>query len=247
VIKQLAACGLLVFLASTTAARADEPPLSVSVADPYLELRTGPGRGFPVVQVVERGESVEVEARRTDWFKVRDAGGREGWVHKDQMAETLVATGLKLEIDDPGREDFGSHRREVGLLVGDFGGANVVTLYGAYSFNEHLAAELAVAHILGNFSDGQYATIGLTHVPVPEWRIQPFLSIGTGVIDIQPKATLSGGVARTDQVAYAGIGVRAYVARRFMLRGEYKEYVIFTDRDENEEDIEWKIGFAFFF
>ena len=68
-----------------------------------------------------------------------------------------------------------------------------------------------------------------------------------GVIDIQPKATLAGGEARTDQVAYAGIGVRAYVARRFMLRGEYKEYVIFTDRDENEEDIEWKIGFAFFF
>ncbi len=28
---------------------------------------------------------------------------------------------------------------------------------------------------------------------------------------------------------------------------KYKEYVVFTDRDENEEDIEWKIGFAFFF
>ncbi|HET8690592.1 MAG TPA: SH3 domain-containing protein [Steroidobacteraceae bacterium] len=245
--KQLAACGLLLFLASVTAARADQPALGVSVADPYLELRTGPGRGFPVFHVVERGEAVEVEARRTDWFKVKDASGREGWVHKAQMAETLVATGVKLEIDDPGREDFGTHRREVGLLVGDYGGANVVTVYGAYAFNEHLAAELALAHILGNFSDGQYATIGLTHVPVPEWRIQPFLSIGTGVIDIQPKATLAGGEARTDQVAYAGIGVRAYVARRFMLRGEYKEYVIFTDRDENEEDIEWKIGFAFFF
>jgi hypothetical protein len=247
VIKQLAACGLLVFLASTTAARADEPPLSVSVADPYLELRTGPGRGFPVVQVVERGESVEVEARRTDWFKVRDAAGHEGWVHKSQMAETLLPAGIKLAIEDPGREDFGAHRREVGLLAGDYGGANVITVYGAWAFNEHLAAELALSHILGNFSDGQYLTIGLTHVPVPEWRIQPFLSIGTGVINIQPKATLTGGEQRTDQVAYGGIGVKAYVARRFIVRAEYKEYVIFTDRDENEEDIEWKIGFAFFF
>ncbi len=41
--------------------------------------------------------------------------------------------------------------------------------------------------------------------------------------------------------------VRAYVARRFIVRGEYKEYVVFTDRDANEEAIEWKIGFAFFF
>jgi hypothetical protein len=41
--------------------------------------------------------------------------------------------------------------------------------------------------------------------------------------------------------------VRAYIARRFMVRGEFKEYVVFTDRDENEEETEWKVGFAFFF
>ena len=242
---RLAACGLLFFLATTGVAGAEG--LSVTVADPYLELRTGPGRGFPVFHVVERGESVEVETRRTDWFQVIDAGGREGWVHKSQMAETLIPAGVKLEIDDPGREDFGTHRREIGLLVGDYGGANVITVYGSYAFNEHLAGELALSHLLGNFSDGQYATIGVTHVPVPEWRIQPFLSIGTGVINVQPKGTLTGTQERTDQVAYAGIGVRAYIARRFIVRGEYKEYVVFTNRDENEEDIEWKIGFAFFF
>jgi hypothetical protein len=242
---QLAACGLLLFLAAMSTARAEG--LEVTVADPYLELHTGPGRGFPIVHVVERGEVVEVETRRTDWFQVIDANGREGWVHKDQMVETLVPAGVKLEIDDPAREDFGAHRREVGMLLGDYGGANVVTVYGAYAFNEHLSGELAIAHILGNFSDGQYATIGVTHVPVPEWRILPFLSIGTGVIRIQPAGTLVGTPERTDQVAYAGIGVRAYLARRFIVRAEYKEYVVFTDRDENEEDIEWKIGFAFFF
>ncbi len=242
---RLAACGLLMFLAAAVTAHAEG--LRVTVADPYLELHTGPGRGFPVVHVVERGETVEVEKRRTDWFRVIDTNGREGWVHRSQMTETLVPAGVKMEIDDPSREDFGAHRREVGMLIGDYGGSNVVSLYGAYAFNEHLSGELAFAHLLGNFSDGQYATIGVTHVPVPEWRIQPFLSMGTGVIRIQPKGTLVGAPDRTDQVAYAGIGVRAYLARRFIIRGEYKEYVVFTDRDENEEDIEWKIGFAFFF
>ena len=243
--SRLAACGLLIFLAMMTAARAEGP--SVTVADPFLELRTGPGRGYPVFHVVERGETVRVDARRTDWFQVVDADGREGWVHKAQIAETLLPAGVKLEFDDPAREDFGTHRREAGLLLGDYGGANVVTVYGAWAFNEHLAAELALSHILGNFSDGQYVTIGVTHVPLPEWRIQPFLSIGTGVIRIEPEGTLVGSDIRTDQVAYAGIGVRAYIARRFIVRGEVKEYVVFTDRDENEEDTEWKIGFAFFF
>ena len=164
------------------------------------------------------------------------------------MAETLIPAGVKLEIDDPGREDFGTHRREVGLLVGDYGGANVITVYGAYAFNEHLAGEVALSHLLGNFSDGQYATIGvdaragagMAHPALPR-RSAPASSTSS------PRATLTGTQERTDQVAYAGIGVRAYIARRFILRGEYKEYVVFTDRDENEEDIEWKIGFAFFF
>ncbi|MGQ0383748.1 MAG: SH3 domain-containing protein [Gammaproteobacteria bacterium] len=242
---RLLACALLVFLAAAGQARADG--LEVIVVDPYLELRTGPGRGFPIVHVVERGERVRVLKRRTDWFHVRDADGREGWVHRSQMLETLVPAGTRLEIDDPAREDFVAHRREVGLLLGDFGGANVITAYGAYAFNAHLSGEFAVAHILGNFSDGQYATIGVTHVPVPEWRVQPFLSMGTGMIRIKPKGSLVQTPGRTDQLAYVGGGVRAYLARRFIIRAEYKEYVVFTDRDENEEANEWKIGFAFFF
>ncbi|MGQ0430092.1 MAG: SH3 domain-containing protein [Gammaproteobacteria bacterium] len=242
---RLCACALLAFLAAVGQAHAQG--LEVIVVDPYLEMRTGPGRGFPIVHVVERGERVRVLKRRTDWFRVQDADGREGWVHRSQMMETLVPAGTRMEIDDPAREDFTAHRREVGLLLGDFGGANVITGYGAYAFNAHLSGELALAHILGNFSDGQYATIGVTHVPVPEWRIQPFLSMGTGMIRIQPKGSLVQTPGRTDQLAYVGGGVRAYLARRFIIRAEYKEYVVFTDRDENEEANEWKIGFAFFF
>ena len=242
---RLIACALLVFLAGIATARAEG--LEVTVVDPFLELRTGAGRGFPIVHVVERGATVRVLKRRTDWFQVVDSDGREGWVHRDQMAETLVPAGARMQIDDPAREDFGAHRREVGLLLGDFGGSNVITAYGAYAFNAHLSGELALSHVLGNFSDGQMATLGVTHVPRPDWRIQPFISLGTGFIRIDPKGTLVQTPSRTDQTAYVGAGARAYLARRFIIRAEYKEYVVFTDRDENEEAIEWKVGFAFFF
>ena len=49
---RLAACGLLIFLASIATAWAEG--LTVTVADPFVEMRTGPGRGFPVFNVVER-------------------------------------------------------------------------------------------------------------------------------------------------------------------------------------------------
>jgi SH3 domain-containing protein len=242
---RLLACALLSFMASIATARSEG--LEVTVVDPYLELHTGPGRGFPVVYVIERGATVRVLKRRTDWFHVIDADGREGWVHRSQMAETLVPAGARMEINDPAREDFVAHRREVGLLLGDFGGSNVITAYGAYALNAHLSGELALSHLLGSFSDGQIATIGVTHVPRPDWRIQPFVSLGTGMIRIKPKGTLVQTPTRTDQLAYVGGGVRAYLARRFIIRAEYKEYVVFTDRDENEEALEWKVGFAFFF
>lgn len=222
-------------------------PLTVTVAEPYLELRTGPGRGYPVTQVVPRGQDVIIIKRRTDWFKVMSPRGRSGWVHRDQMVATLVPGAGLLELDDPGREGFGEQRGEAGVLAGDFGGANVITAYGSYAFNPHLHAELRLSHVLGNASNGKMATLGLTHVFRPDWRVQPFFSLGTGAIRTEPKETLAQGPDRTDQVAYVGIGIKAYLARRFFLRAEYNDHVVFTERDDNEEVSEWKIGFAFFF
>ena len=67
--------------------------LQVFVSEPYLELSTGPGRGYPVFHVVEREESVDVLFRRTDWFKVRDEQGVEGWARARDMRRTKLADG----------------------------------------------------------------------------------------------------------------------------------------------------------
>ena len=53
----------------------------VAVAEPYVELHTGPGRGYPVFYIAERGETVELLKQRTDWIKLRTARGVEGWAH----------------------------------------------------------------------------------------------------------------------------------------------------------------------
>ena len=45
---------------------AKEQLIEVVVAEPYLEMHSGPGRGFPVVYVVGRDEIVTVLYSRTD-------------------------------------------------------------------------------------------------------------------------------------------------------------------------------------
>jgi hypothetical protein len=221
--------------------------LKVVVADPYIEMRTGPGRGYPVFHVADRGAEIEVVRRRTDWFEVRTDRGTDGWVHADQLARTLEATGEPVDVADPGWDEFAGRRWEVSLALGDYDGASSVSLTGAYRLSTHLAAELVTAQISGEFSDGWYAAARIVHTPFPEWRISPFLMLGTGVVNVEPRTALVSTEDRTDQFGQAGAGVRAYLTRRFMLRAEYAGNVVFTSRDENEEVEEWKAGFAFFF
>ena len=64
---------------------AEEDIQQVQVSAPYIELHTGPGSGYPVDYVVERGEWVSILKRRTDWFKTRTRSGKEGWVSLLQM------------------------------------------------------------------------------------------------------------------------------------------------------------------
>jgi len=226
---------------------ARKPSLTVEIADPYIEMHTGPGRGFPVFNVVPKGETIVVLKQRTDWFKVRDGREREGWVHRGQLRLTLGPDRQPLDLPVPSREDFTAHRREIGFMAGDFGGASVINAYFSWAFNPHLSGEIGVSHLLGDASNGQMGTIALTHVVRPDWRIQPFLTIGTGLLRVDPKGTIVQPVDRNDQVAFVGLGAKFHLTQRFIMRGEYKGYVTFTDRDDNQENNEWKLGFAFFF
>jgi hypothetical protein len=217
------------------------------VADPFIELRTGPGPGYPVFHVVDRGQTIEVEKRRTDWFRVRTDRGLAGWVRVEQLERTFNTAGALTEIVDPDEADFAGRRFELGVQLGDFGGASSLGMYGAWHFNRYVAAELRAADLSGSFSDGWLAVGNVVMQPFPEWRLSPFVMLGTGVVRVEPKATLVQTEDRTDQVGHVGIGLRAHLTKRLLLRGEYSNYLVFTSRDDNEDVDEWKAGFAFFF
>ncbi len=220
---------------------------AVQIADPYLELRTGPGRGYPVFHVEERDAWISIIKRKTDWFKVKTDKGKEGWVKRAQMERTLSPDGELTRFDDGMMAGFIRHRWEFGALGGKFENAENLTLYGAYGFNSNLSVELSATKIFSNFSDGEMANINLVSHPFPNWRISPFFTLGTGVIRTNPKATLVKEIDRTDQLGHVGVGARIYLARRFLFRAQYKHYVIFQSTNDNQEIDEWNAGFAVFF
>ena len=247
--RWLAALALLILAVCarpTVAAESDEY-LQLFVTEPYLELHLGPGRGYPVVQVIPRGEALDVLFRRTEWFRVRSERGVEGWASQADLSLAAQADGTPFRFNLGDRAGFTSHRWEAGVLAGDYGGATLISAYLSRAFNEQLAIELTGSQYLGNASNGYRLDVGLAHVFKPAWRLSPFATLGTGIVTIEPKGTLVVPADRTDQTAYAGAGLRFYVTRRFCLRAEYRSHVVFTSRNENEEIDEWKIGLAFFY
>jgi hypothetical protein len=238
---------MLVLAGAGTASAAGKEPAQLFISEAYLELHEGPGRGYAVTQVVPRGEAVEVLYRRTEWFRVRTPRGVEGWAHQLQLAKAHWSDGTPFRVDLGDRAGFAAHRWEMGALAGDLGGATLISGYLSRSFNDQLAIELTASQFLGNASNGYLLDVGLTHVFRPEWRLSPFVTLGTGILYIEPKATLVVPADRTDQTAYVGGGLRYYLTRRFFVRGEYRSHMVFTSRNENEEIDEWKLGLAFFF
>src|SRR5210317_554817 len=132
----LAVIGLV---AAVPANARDKKHYEVVVTDPYVDMHTGPGGGYPKFHVVERGEQVEVLKRRTDWFKVRTEKGVKGWVNARAMSRTVEPDGEPAKIENPDLRDFIDRRREAGLQVGDIDGADVISAYVSWLFTPNLS------------------------------------------------------------------------------------------------------------
>jgi hypothetical protein len=244
-VAPLIAALLLSLLAAADACARDY--LQLFVVQPYLELHTGPGRGYPVTQVVARGESVDVLMRRTEWFKVRTERGIEGWAYERDLMRTTLADGTPFQLNLGDLAGFTTHRWETGVFGGAYAGATLISGYQALSLTDNLKIELSASQFLGNLSNGYLIDIGFSHVFMPNRRFSPFVTLGGGYERVEPKATLAQPLSSSNQTAYVGFGVRYYLSRRLFLRGELREHEVLTNQNSNEVKNEWKLGFAFFY
>lgn len=219
----------------------------VEVSSTYINVHTGPGRGYPIYYIVEKGEAITLLKQRTDWVKIQTRRDRQGWVSVSDLAETRNANGDMPAVARASEDDYQSRRWELGFAHGDFDGADSLTASLGYRFTEHLTVELRAGQNTGEFSDSRIATLGLLHQPFPDWRVSPYVRLATGRIEILPSATLVEVVDREDNLFQAGVGAYVYLSRRFFLRLEMTNHQILTSRDTNEEVNEWQLGFNVFF
>lgn len=237
----------LIVVSINVFADSDDEYQQVIIDDPFIEMHTGPGRGYPIFHIVEKGEPVLLIKKKTQWYKIKSPRGKEGWAHEDQMERTLTPSGEKFETNKPTKEGFVNRDFEAGILAGDFDGANVLSLNLGWSWTQNITTELSISQALGNVSDIQFANVSIMHQPFPEWMFSPYLKLGTGVIKTIPRATIVFPEDREDEMLGVGVGFRTHVSRQFFIRGEYNSYTILTSRNDNDQVEEWKLGFSVYF
>jgi len=243
----LLACVLASAVCAPAARAEDAPPERVQVTDPYLELRTGPGRGYPVLFVAARDEWIEIELRRTDWYKVRTAGGKEGWVVRAQLETTLTDAGNQTTFRDIVLDDYLRRRVELGASWGRFKSEPMLKFWGHYKLSESIAAEATIGQVQGVFSGTDFWHANLAIEPWSDQRWSPFFGVGLGGFKNIPNTSLVSAITTNAKLANAQVGLRVHLSERFVLRTDYSFYTAFLSDTRNGEYRAVTVGLSFFF
>jgi hypothetical protein len=219
----------------------------VQISDPYIELRTGPGRGFPIFFVAPRNDWIEIELRHTDWFRVRTEDDKVGWVSRQQLETTLTAAGGTKSFRDVLLDDYLTRKVQLGAAWGHFQAEPMLKLWTSYRFSDTLSLEGTIGQVQGVFSGTDLWHVDILIEPWSDRRFSPFFAVGVGKFKNFPNLSLIGATTTDAKLAAARIGVRYYLTERFVLSADYALYTAFVSDQRSTEYRAWTAGLSFFF
>lgn len=225
--------------------------MRLEVIDPYVELHTGPGRGYPVFYVIEQGERVDVLTRRPGWYEVRAQNGRTGWTTAAQISRTLQPTGEPADLPTVGFGDYLKNRWRVGFSAGQFtsgelDGADTFNVAGGYRPLPWLGLSFEYGFFFDADIKGELYNFNILLEPFSQWRLSPVLLLGRGRISVDSQPELTPLEIDTADFNTYGLGINYYLGRNFIVKGEYRDYSVLADNGTVTVEA-WLIGFNTFF
>jgi uncharacterized protein YgiM (DUF1202 family) len=226
-------------------------PLRLEVIDPYVEMHSGPGRGYPIFYVIEQGEKVEVVTRRPGWYEVRTKNGKVGWTTASQISRTIQLTGEPADLPTVSYGDYLKNRWRVGFNTGQFSSGELQSSE-TFSFTvgyrplSWLGLEAEGGKIFGDDIKGSLYGVNFVIEPFSHWQISPVLLLGSGVIKIESQPKLTPLLIDASSYNHYGFGLNYYLGRNFLFKTEYRSYAVSADNN-NVRLNAWTLGFNSFF
>lgn len=236
---------ILIFIAALPVQAADE--FVVVVQEPYIDLHTGPGRGYPKFYAIARGATLTIIKQRTSWIKVRTENEKLGWVKAADLEKTLSTEGQQVALSNSEFSDYQQQRIEAGVLGGTFASDPLVGVYAGLRLSQAISIEANAAQVTGDFSNSTLVSLSVVAQPASDKRLSPYVRIGYGRLENKPNRNLIAAQDRDSNFYSVGVGVRYYIARSFVARLEYKRYNLLNSENNNDEHNAYGLGLSFFF
>ncbi|GEM_PF-1026735 len=235
--------------------------LQLSILEPFLDIHTGPGKNYPVFYIAQRGETIEIQKRRNEWFKVhlKVIGDRTkiGWVHRNALGLTMITNSrasneknsddIVLAKDDPLLSTLFNPDLYFGFNYGQMSSADLVGIYIGKAITDSFSVEVQAGEFLGATAQGNTVAGVIAFAPFPQWRLSPFVQIGAGEIYTTARGTNSQQNAGSNTFLQSGFGLQLRLSDRYQLRLDYRHHNILTSTDNNGELETWHIGFSGYF
>ena len=219
----------------------------VQISDPYIEMRSGPGRGYPIFFVAPRNDWIEIELRHTDWFRIRTEDDKVGWVSRQQLESTLTAAGATKSFRDVLLDDYLTRKVQLGAAWGHFKSEPMLKLWTSYRFSDTLSLEATLGQVQGVFSGTDLWHVDILIEPWSDHRFSPFFGVGVGKFKNFPNLSLIGATDTDAKLGVARLGVRYYLTERFVMSGDYSLYTAFLNDQRSTQYNAWTLGLSFFF
>lgn len=233
--------------AAAPALAAESNEERVQVTDPYIELRTGPGRGYPIHFVAAREEWISIELRHTDWYKVRTSGGKIGWVNRSQLVTTLTEAGGAKSFRDIALDDYLLRKLDFGAGWGRFKKEPMLKLWAGYRMSDTLSLEATAGQVQGIFSGTNFWHINVQSEPWSDQRISPYFGIGVGRFKNIPNTSLVSATTTNSNLTNAALGVKFHLTDRFVARLDYSLYTAYLSDSRTNQYRALTAGLSFFF
>ena len=218
----------------------------LEVVEPYVEMHTGPGRGYPVFNVVEQGETIEILMHRTNWFQIRSTDNKTGWASLASLSHTLKPTGEPVDLPEVSLSDYLASRLRFGFTAGSFEGANTGSLTLGYRLFGWAGIEIEGGRIFDQSVTSDYYGINMLLEPEPHWAASPFITLGGGQLSIDSRHNVLISDTGSQNYVSVGVGAGHYIGRSIVVRGEYRSYSVSSSEDRVWLNA-WTIGISSFY
>jgi hypothetical protein len=218
--------------------------VQVTVVDEFIEMHTGPGRGFPIVNVAEKGQQLQVLKSKTNWYKVKTHRNKLGWVDASALSRTRIGSKPKVTFAriDTKRVQEKKFRAKVGA-----GWLETDASFSAgigYALLKSFSVDLEFIKASGDFSSTSAVSVLGNLELFPRKKISPYVYVGSGQIVNVPRATLVGREITNSPLVSLGAGVSYRLSRTFYFDTALSSISFSSFDDQSKQYLSWQTGVA---